>query len=154
LEGLYGNAEAESVVGPEKLVRYSLLAGEQTLAAYAYQDNSLLSERILLEYQLGDFHQGEAFLVRHLEGVRPDLQNAYPVLTIPWVARVTGESGWLDVAVALAQSILSSHSSNPLAVLCSRAGLGMVAVLRGNTAAATDQYEALEAQRASGCLPD
>ena len=31
-------AEAESVVGPEKLARYSLMAGEQALATYAYED--------------------------------------------------------------------------------------------------------------------
>jgi DNA-binding CsgD family transcriptional regulator/pterin-4a-carbinolamine dehydratase len=118
----------------------------------APHDNSLLSERVLLEYQLGDFHQAEAFLERLLEGasqvgVRPDLQNSYPALTIPWVARVTGELDWLNVAVALAQSILSSPSSNPLSVLCSRAGLGIVAVLRGDAAAAREQYEALECQR-------
>jgi ATP/maltotriose-dependent transcriptional regulator MalT len=31
-------AEAESVLGPEKLARYSLMAGEQALAGYAYED--------------------------------------------------------------------------------------------------------------------
>ncbi|MCH7737436.1 MAG: hypothetical protein IH872_08545 [Chloroflexi bacterium] len=30
--------EAESVLGPEKLARYSLMAGEQALATYAYED--------------------------------------------------------------------------------------------------------------------
>jgi ATP/maltotriose-dependent transcriptional regulator MalT len=120
--------------------------------AVASQDTSLLSERVLLEYQLGDFHQGEAFLKRLLEKalqveVRPDLQNAYPALAIPWVARVTREFGWLDIAVALAQSILSSSLSDPLAVLCSRVGLGIMAVLQDDAAAAKKQYEALEAQR-------
>jgi predicted ATPase len=31
-------AEVESVLGPEKLARYSLMAGEQALATYAYED--------------------------------------------------------------------------------------------------------------------
>jgi tetratricopeptide (TPR) repeat protein len=51
LEALYGDhveahaaelayhfAQAETVTGPEKVARYSLLAGEQALAAYAYED--------------------------------------------------------------------------------------------------------------------
>ena len=51
LEGLYGEeaeahaaelayhfAEAEPVLGAEKLVLYSLLAGEQALATYAYEE--------------------------------------------------------------------------------------------------------------------
>ncbi len=31
-------AEAELVLGPTKLVRYSLLAGERAVAAFAYED--------------------------------------------------------------------------------------------------------------------
>ncbi len=51
LETLYGNdadvhaeelayhfAEAQTLTGPEKLVRYSLMAGQQALASYAYDD--------------------------------------------------------------------------------------------------------------------
>ncbi|MEE9146617.1 MAG: AAA family ATPase, partial [Candidatus Tectomicrobia bacterium] len=41
-------AEAESVLGPEKPVRYSLLAGEQALAAYAYEDALAHFERGLV----------------------------------------------------------------------------------------------------------
>jgi predicted ATPase len=34
----YHFAEAVTVTGPEKMVRYSLLAGEQALATYAYEE--------------------------------------------------------------------------------------------------------------------
>jgi tetratricopeptide (TPR) repeat protein len=124
---------------------------EQSLIL-APRDYSLLSERVLLEYQLDDSGTGEAFLGRLLEiapqiGVRPDIQNAYPTLAIPWVARVTGEFGWLDIAATLAQSILSSPLSNPFSVLTSRTGLGILAALRGDTAAAKEHYEILKPRR-------
>jgi DNA-binding CsgD family transcriptional regulator/tetratricopeptide (TPR) repeat protein len=126
-------------------------SSSQSLAV-ASQDNSLLSERVLLEYQSGDFGQGEVFLERLLrtasqEGIRPEVQNAYPAVTIPWVARITREFGPLEIAATLAQSILSSPLSNSLSVLHSRAGLGILAVLRGDTAEAREQYEFLESQQ-------
>ena len=61
LEGMYGDdtgaraaelahhfAEAEAVLGAEKLVHYSLLAGEQALATYAYEDALAHFERGLI----------------------------------------------------------------------------------------------------------
>ena len=61
LEGMYGDdtgaraaelahhfAEAEPVLGAEKLVHYSLLAGEQALATYAYEDALAHFERGLI----------------------------------------------------------------------------------------------------------
>jgi predicted ATPase len=41
-------AEAESVMGPGKLARYSLMAGEQALAASAYEDAIAQFERGLV----------------------------------------------------------------------------------------------------------
>ena len=43
----YHFAEAEAVLGPGKLVRYSLLAGERALGAYAYEEALSLFERAL-----------------------------------------------------------------------------------------------------------
>ncbi|MEE9163117.1 MAG: hypothetical protein V3U35_09145, partial [Candidatus Neomarinimicrobiota bacterium] len=43
----YHFAQAETVTGTDKLVRYSLLAGEQALATYAYEDALALSQRAL-----------------------------------------------------------------------------------------------------------
>ena len=50
----YHFAEAEPVLGAEKLVRYSLAAGEQALAAYAWEEASSLFQRAL------DAKQGQA----------------------------------------------------------------------------------------------
>ena len=43
----YHFAEAEAVLGSEKLVRYSLLAGEQALATYAWEEALAQFERAL-----------------------------------------------------------------------------------------------------------
>ncbi|MCH8061051.1 MAG: protein kinase [Chloroflexi bacterium] len=43
----YHAAEAESVIGPEKLVRYSKVAGDRALAAYAYEEASTHFQRAL-----------------------------------------------------------------------------------------------------------
>ncbi|MEE8159322.1 MAG: AAA family ATPase, partial [Dehalococcoidia bacterium] len=61
LEGLYGDeaeshaaelahhfSQAEAVTGPDKLVRYSLLAGERALASHAYEDALAHFERALV----------------------------------------------------------------------------------------------------------
>ncbi|MGH2544146.1 MAG: ATP-binding protein, partial [Ardenticatenaceae bacterium] len=40
-------AEAEAVIGPDKLVRYSMMAGERALAAYAWEDAQVHFERAL-----------------------------------------------------------------------------------------------------------
>ena len=72
LEELYGSgaeghaaelahhfAEAEPVLGPEKLVRYSLVAGERALAAYAHEDAQ------------AHFQRGLVAKVVPLEGTEP-----------------------------------------------------------------------------------
>ena len=43
----YHFAQAETVTGADKLVRYSLLAGEQALAAYAYEEALAIFQRAL-----------------------------------------------------------------------------------------------------------
>ena len=61
LEGLYGDdaaahatelahhfAEAQTAAGTEKLVRYSLAAGDEALAAYAYEDAIVHFEKALV----------------------------------------------------------------------------------------------------------
>jgi tetratricopeptide (TPR) repeat protein len=119
--------------------------------AVAPQDVSLLGDRVLLEYEVGDFGQGEAYLERLLATIppaaaRPGLQYALPAVTIPWIARITGVLDHLGVAAAAAPTVLSSPFANPLFALYSRAGLGLLAVLRDDAAAAAEQYGPLQSQ--------
>jgi DNA-binding CsgD family transcriptional regulator len=55
----------------------------------------------------------------------------------------------LDVAAEVARAALSSPFSNPIYVLWPRAGLALLAVVRGDVAAAAEQYEILEPHRGS-----
>ncbi len=118
----------------------------------APQETGILNNRVLLAYEAGEFDRGAALLQRLLEAIppsaaRPGVQYSVPAQIIPWVARITGVLDRLDVAEAAAQSVLASPFANPIYVLHSRASLGLLAVLRGDAAAASEQYEALESWR-------
>jgi tetratricopeptide (TPR) repeat protein len=116
----------------------------------APQDVTLLSQRVMLEYGSGDFSCGEAYLERLLKIVppltsRPGLEQAVLAGTIPSVARITGVFNQLDLAVSAAQIVLASPFPNPMFTVFSRAALGLVAVLRGDVAAAGEHYGILAA---------
>lgn len=64
-------------------------------------------------------------------------------MVIPWVARTTVRFDRLDIAMAAAQSILSSPYPNPIYVLYARVGLGLLSVAQGDELAAVEHYEAL-----------
>jgi DNA-binding CsgD family transcriptional regulator len=120
--------------------------------AVSPQDVLLLGERVLLEYEVGDFGQGEAYLERFLASIppaaaRPSSDYALPAAIIPCVARITGALDRLDIAATAAQAVVSSPFANPLFAMQARAGLGLLAVLRGDVALAGKQYGALEARR-------
>jgi predicted ATPase len=110
-------------------------------------DPRLLAPRSLLEYERGNFEQGETYLERLLEAVRvtaPGATSEYatPAIVIPLVARITGTPARFNTAEELAHEILSSPSVTPLVARVARAGLALLAVLRKD-AAAREQYNAL-----------
>ena len=63
------------------------------------------------------------------------------------VARITGAADRLDFAEESAESILSSTSANPMHTCFARIGLALIAVQRADTAAAAEQFVALESFR-------
>ena len=122
--------------------------------AVAPQDSTLLADRALLEYQVGDYDRGEDYLKRYLETIPPAGANrlvtnpySFAATVIPWVARITGELNRLVVAASFGQTVVTYNFATPLYVMYSRAGLGLVAMLRGDAAAAAEQYEALKLRR-------
>ena len=126
-----------------------------------YNDHSLavspwyttLSDRVLLECELGDFTQSKARLDELLEVVRTSIGRAritaagYVALVIPLFARITGILDQLDTAKRAGETILSSRFAHPNAVSHARAGLGLVAFLRDDLAAAGEQYAELGSVR-------
>jgi len=136
------------------------LAGEWQLArefsdrglAIGPSDERLLSSRIQCEYELGDFEQGKLFLERLLDAWRqtptePTADYATPALVIPVVARITGVPERFDIAETVAQNIMSLPATSPIIEISARVSLALLAVLRGDSAAAKEHYFAIESRR-------
>jgi tetratricopeptide (TPR) repeat protein len=120
--------------------------------AVSATDPRILSRRTLLEYQVGDFAQGEVYLERLLEVMRldrpgPTAPYAVSAVVVPTVARVTGDTSRLEVAQAAARTVLKSPSVTQRAAIFSRAGLGLLAVLREDITLGEEQYSVLDAVR-------
>ena len=117
--------------------------------AIAPRGPALLFDRVELEYQVGDFVQGEAHLARLLEVMRLNpagsgVEHAAPALVIPWIIRITGVMNQVEVAEAAAETILSSPHSTLLFAQVAKVGLGLLAVVRNDVAAAKQQKDALD----------
>lgn len=120
---------------------------DQGLATVA-QETRLLSVRVLLEYEVGEFGQGEVYLERLLEVTRrtapgPTFEYGLLSIVLPVVARITGAANREDIAEAAATAILASPSAIPLFTMYARGGLALEAVRRADVAAAPEHYNAL-----------
>ena len=107
-----------------------------------------LSDRVMLEYQQGDFAQGKLYLDRLLEvhrQAKPDPTTGYvmPALIIPLINRIDPEIDHLEYAQSLAETVISSTSVPPLLTSVARAGLALLAVSRRYETAAQEHYSAL-----------
>jgi tetratricopeptide (TPR) repeat protein len=108
--------------------------------------------RVVLEYHVGDFSQGDIYLERLLEVMRltapgPNAEYSGPALVIPLVARIAGVPDRFDIAENSAELVLSSPSVTPIMTNFARQGLALMAVQRGNVVAAQEQYAALQSSR-------
>ncbi len=121
---------------------------DQGLAA-SPRETRLLHARVILEYEVGNFSDGKAYLDRLLEVMRltapgPVYEYAFPAMVIPMAARISGDRDWLAVAQAAAENVFSSPSVTPMVAAMTRTGLALLAVQRGDVAAAKQLYEGLE----------
>jgi DNA-binding CsgD family transcriptional regulator/tetratricopeptide (TPR) repeat protein len=103
----------------------------------------------MLEFETGNFSQGEAHLEQLLElMIQTSLGTSSPYLwsafAIPYTARVSGESIRLDQAAEAARSVISSPSATPNFTVVARCGLGLNAIIQSDAQAAAEQYEDLE----------
>jgi DNA-binding CsgD family transcriptional regulator/tetratricopeptide (TPR) repeat protein len=113
-----------------------------------------LCNRAKLEYEVGNFLPGDAYLGRLLESINLAAnglseEDAYFSFSIPAIARITNTTDHFDDAQKVAEAILASPYAFPFVSLFARAGLALMAVQRGNSRAAMEQYAALEAERSS-----
>ena len=120
--------------------------------ALSPMDRRHLGYRALLEYETGNFSQGDIYLDRLVETiplVNPGSGSAAEIaaLIIPVVARISGIPHRLAVAQEAATTVLSTPSAIPSAVQLAGCGLSLLAVARGDATAAREQYAALKSQR-------
>ncbi len=106
--------------------------------------------RAMLEYESGDFSQGQSYLERLIDLMEltpsgPVLEHAHSALVIPAVARISGNLDWDGIAEAAAQRVLSSRNATPWVTGCGRIGLALLSVQRTDVAGAQLQYGALKA---------
>lgn len=114
------------------------------------RDVRLVSNRAMLEYEVGDFGQGSSYMEQLVETMNlappsPSLEYSIASAAIGISARISGDTGLLTTAELAANQILSSAS--PLSgflVLLARSGLAMIAVVRGDVEMAREQYDALK----------
>jgi len=126
--------------------RYS----DRGLAVETYQ--SLLFNRVLVEFETGDSDQGETYLQKLMEDashqpLEPTLTRALIALGIPMVAYITGTVRQLEVAESIAEDLVSSPTVGRRVATIARAALGFLAVLEGNVNRAREQYAALKSMR-------
>ena len=122
---------------------------DRGLAAGQGGDTRLLNNRAVLEYQRGEFEQGDDYLERLLETMRlspvgPHFEYSVAPLVIGVAARLTGKTDRSDVAEAAAETVLSSRSVFPLFAQHARLGLALLAVQHGDTNVAAEQYAAIK----------
>ncbi len=110
---------------------------------------AFLAPMALLEHELGNSTEGDAYLEQLLADVRkvpaePSLRYLYVVLRIPAIAHVTGMTEHLSIAKEAFEKVLSSPHATRLVAIAARAGLAMIASQAGDGDAAREQYEALK----------
>ncbi|MEE9234489.1 MAG: AAA family ATPase, partial [Candidatus Acidoferrales bacterium] len=111
-------------------------------------DGRLLFGRVLVECQLGESDLAEAHLdelieVMQLNPSGPTVDRAFVSVTAALAARITGVVDRSEVAEEAAHTILSNSSAIPIVVEMTRYGAALLAVERGDAAAARDQYGSL-----------
>ncbi len=149
---LWLNAEVSILQGDWETGRH---LNDRALALVPH-DPIPLSWRTILEYETGNFSQGEDYLERLVEwlvGVmnsptdRGEFHMSGPAVVIPIVARITGSVARFDDATAAAEAVLADANSRAYHVVPAAAGLALVAVQQGDMEAAKEQYSALGSQR-------
>jgi hypothetical protein len=116
-----------------------------------------LACRALLEFETGDFSQGEIFMERLLKEIDrtpqgPTAELAYAVMLPPLFGRITGVPGWFDIAEAAAKTLLTSPALTPRIAWDVNLRLALMAVARSDAAAMDQQYQALKPARGTALL--
>jgi tetratricopeptide (TPR) repeat protein len=115
------------------------------------RDFRLLADRVVLEFEVGEFSQGEHYLHRFLDVVLhsepgPSVDRLITVHAMGVIGYVEGVTDHFDRTEEFAESVISSPSATGISDLYSRVGLALLAVQRGDVNSADEQYVALRSK--------
>jgi tetratricopeptide (TPR) repeat protein len=114
-----------------------------------HENRETLMHRVRLEYEVGDFSQGQAWLERLLESGQRASPGSYVrvfcALGILEVARIADVADRFGIAETMARGVLSRRI--PRFTMLARTALALLAVQRGQVEAAEEQYAVLEPLR-------
>jgi len=107
----------------------------------------ILSNLALVEYETGNFLQGNTYVEQVLEIMRATppggtAEYHFPAWLIPVVSRIAGVVNGLDIAQEAAQAALSSPACKPM-VATLRVGNALIAVIQNEIAGAKQRYDDL-----------
>jgi DNA-binding CsgD family transcriptional regulator len=116
------------------------------------KDIQTLAWRVQLEYQMGEFGEGQSYLEQLLGSLslgqpwsleRP-IEHSYSAIVIPMVIQITGVADQSSRAEQAAQAVLASRSAAPESSQWARLGMALLAVHQGDIASAAEQYRELQ----------
>ena len=107
-----------------------------------------LCTRALVEYQTGNFAEGETYLQRLIEAMHrtppgATLEHSYAAMAIPLSARISGDVSFLGAAESAAATVLGSSPRVGYVDWATRTGLGVLAADREDVISAREQYQHL-----------
>ena len=115
--------------------------GKQDFGLASEIEDIILSLMALMEFQLGEFSQGQDYLDR-FEQSRTHHEPEEFTIAVPLIARITGTIARFEFAEAVAHRALANP--NPLFGSKARTGLALMAVQRGDVLNAEQYYRALQ----------
>ena len=123
---------------------------DRSLEIIGWERHHSIARRALMEYEAGDVGQGGTYLEGLLDAARaappgPTQERSFVAMVIPAIARITGNSEYFNEAQAAAEA--ASSSTSLLYAMYTSIGLALMAVTRGDSMAALQQYEALQPHR-------
>jgi tetratricopeptide (TPR) repeat protein len=115
----------------------------------APRDATLLCTRGVLEFENGDFDEGQAHSARLIELMGeiepgPNHEYACPALGAPVLARISGNLAPLALGESSAASVLGSPLAVPYFTVAANVGLSIIAVMKNDVSAAQVQYDFLK----------
>lgn len=117
------------------------------------RDVRLVSNRAMLEYEVGNFDQGSFYLEQLVETMNlappsPSLEYSIVIAAIGISTRISRDTSQVTLVEPAANIILSSTPPpSEVLIRLARYGLAMIAVVRGDVEMAREQYDVLKTRQ-------